>query len=459
MVQQLATNTFTTAKWIVSALASDGTHTTIASAITSAASSDTIFIRPGTYTENLTLKAGVNLTAFGSDSFNGTVTINGTCTFTGTGTVNIYGIQLKTNSNFLLVSSGANASNITLTNCYLNCLNNTGISFTNSNALSNINIILCNGNLATTGIGYFAHSGAGTLLIQEGTYSNSGNSTTVSTVSGAGAIQIEDIVGNFPITTSSTSQTFLKNVALQTPGTISFTCGGTGSNQVTYSTFFSDTASAISIGAGATLVLIYSSLNSSNTNVIIGAGILRASVIEFSGTSSGFNVTTISPTPGFGAMASNLTLPCFLVNLNTTLTNKTGAGTAYNILFDTTTYDQGTNITLNSGGQTIFTAPVTGKYHFDVSATFSSVTAAMTSTILTITTTGNTITGSQCNAGAIRDASNNSSVSYSITVPMTRGDTAFITVGLFNGAGNTAGLLGASGAAPKYTFWSGYLVA
>src|SRR5258708_20620706 len=126
--QQLSTNTFGVAKWIVSATASDGTHTTIASALTSASSGDTIFIRPGTYTENLTLKAGVNLSAFGSDSSqNGTgkVIISGTCTMTTAGSVTISGIQLQTNSAALLAVTGTLASVVNLQNCYLNCTNTT----------------------------------------------------------------------------------------------------------------------------------------------------------------------------------------------------------------------------------------------------------------------------------------------------------------------------------------------
>ena len=98
--QQLSTNTFCTAKWIVSPTATDGTHTTIAAALTAASSGDTIFIRPGTYTENLTLKAGVNLAAYDCDAFSGQVTISGKCSFSAAGQVDISGIRLQTNGDF-----------------------------------------------------------------------------------------------------------------------------------------------------------------------------------------------------------------------------------------------------------------------------------------------------------------------------------------------------------------------
>ena len=109
----------------MSPTASDGTHTTISAALTSASSGDTIFIRPGTYTENPTLKAGVNLTAFGSDSSEngvGNVIINGTCTLTTAGSVTISRrFELQTDSVGILQLVGTVASVVNLQNCYLNC--------------------------------------------------------------------------------------------------------------------------------------------------------------------------------------------------------------------------------------------------------------------------------------------------------------------------------------------------
>src|SRR6185503_17737268 len=122
MAQQvISTGTFTTAKWIVSSDITQGTHTTIAAALTSASSGDTIFIRPGTYTENLTLKAGVALCAYVCDAFEPNVIISGTCTFTAAGTVSISGIRLQTNNAALLAVTGSAASIVFLNLCFLNC--------------------------------------------------------------------------------------------------------------------------------------------------------------------------------------------------------------------------------------------------------------------------------------------------------------------------------------------------
>src|SRR3954466_5475246 len=97
-------NNFSTSKWIVNPTAGLGTHTTIAAALTSASSGDTIDITPGTYTENFSLKAGVNITATGADGLttnlgSGTTASNviilGSVTANYTGSVTLNGLQLK----------------------------------------------------------------------------------------------------------------------------------------------------------------------------------------------------------------------------------------------------------------------------------------------------------------------------------------------------------------------------
>jgi hypothetical protein len=293
MVQILPTNTFTTAKWIVSPTASNGTHTTIAGALTSASSGDTIFIRTGTYTENPTLKPGVNLTAFSSDdSLNdtGNVIINGTCTLTTAGSVTISGIQLQTNSADLLIVSGSVASVVNLNNCYLNCLNNTGITFSSSSSSSAINISNCDGNLVTNGITLFNHSSAGLLGFDNSTMMNSGGSTTSSTVS-SGILSMQYTEFSFPLTSSGTGaigsswcthSTNAQNVT-------ALTIGGSGNGSVSFGFFSTGTASSISVSSNLTIAL--SSFTCSNINTISGSGI-----ISFYGLTNNTGTLTINVT-------------------------------------------------------------------------------------------------------------------------------------------------------------------
>lgn len=297
--QQLSTNTFGTAKWIVSATASDGTHTTIAAALTSASSGDTIFIRPGTYTENLTLKAGVNLTAYVCDAFTPNVTISGKCTFTAAGTVSISGINLQTNSDFALAVTGSSASIVYLNNCYINASNNTAISYTSSSSSSAIYITYCQGNLATTGIGYWTASSAGTLRVMYCNLNNTGGSTTASTTS-ATPIDLFYCRIQAPLSSSSTGQINITNCNINTgaQNTTPVTIGGTTASVFANSGFFGGTASAISVSSGATLSLYQNcQVDSSNTNAITGAGTINYGVVVYTGSSKLDNVTTQTSIP------------------------------------------------------------------------------------------------------------------------------------------------------------------
>lgn len=286
--QQLSTNTFGCAKWIVSPTASDGTHTTIAAAIASASSGDTIFIRPGTYTENPTLKAGVNLTAYDCDSFTPNVTIIGELTMTFTGSVAISGINLETNSNFLLSCSGSNTGDLYFSDCYLNCLNHTGISCSNANA--GIIFNNCRGNLATTGITFFSISG-GLVEFEYCDLENSGESSTASTLSG-GHLEMNWCIAVFPITTSGTSTLGMRWTVHDTvlTNTTSLTAGGSGPHIVQQGSILSGSASAVSISNTTDLnqVAIYST----NTNCVTGSGTVNYFALLFTGTSSLINTST-----------------------------------------------------------------------------------------------------------------------------------------------------------------------
>lgn len=287
----ISTNNYGPAKFVVSASAANGTHTTIASALAVASSGDNIFIRDGTYTENLTLVAGVNLVAFNGDAITPTVTIVGNCTFTGTGTVSISNIRLQTNSAALLTVSGSNASVVNLFNCYLNCSNNTGITFSSSSASAMILVNNCYGNLGTTGIGLFAHSSAGNLNIQYSNFSNSGASSTANTVS-AGSLNFFYSSLKNPVTASGTAAIGFElsdfNSAAQ--NVTVFTAGGSGSQTVLNCSFSAGTASAISISQ--TLTISQATVDSSNTNAITGAGTINYQDLSFPGTSQTINTTT-----------------------------------------------------------------------------------------------------------------------------------------------------------------------
>lgn len=291
----MAYRTYSTANGLTVSKGSDGDFTTIGTALAAAVSGDTIFIRPGTYIENPTLKPGVNLVAFSGDQTTPEVTIVGKCTLSVGGIVSISNIQLQTNSDFFLAVTGSAASVINLHKCGFNATNNTGISFTNSNGGSVINIFNCLGDVATTGIGLFAHSSAGAMTFAFSSFTNSGGSTTQSTVS-AGTWSASYSVFSSPITSSGTSTLnfFFSRMATNPQNTTCVTFGGSGASGAVKSSFQSGTASAASI-TGANVTFAEVDITSTNANAITGAGTLKYTTLNYIDTGKSMNVTTQTP--------------------------------------------------------------------------------------------------------------------------------------------------------------------
>jgi hypothetical protein len=303
MVQNTSDNRFGTAKWIVDPSLANGTHSTIAAALTSASSGETIFVRPGTYTENLTLKAGVNLTAYECDSgtlqTTANVTIIGKASFSAAGSVAISGIRLQTNSDYLLSVTGNAASLVNLIDCYLNITNNTGIQHSSSSANASIALNNCQGDIGTTGIAFCDLSVAGVLSVNSCYFYNTGATTTQSSIGGACMFFSFNSRLWFPILTTGISTagvgiiggyitTSLLNVTALTINATS------GVSSLTNSLVSSGTASAISIGASAVLRMEgINEISCSNANIITGAGTLRYPGFTVSqSASAAMNVTT-----------------------------------------------------------------------------------------------------------------------------------------------------------------------
>jgi hypothetical protein len=295
MVQQLNTNTFCEAKWVVSATASDGTHTTVQAAINSSSSGDNIFIREGTYTENLTLKAGVNLTAYRGSGKTANVIISGNATMSSAGIATLTGVRLQTNGSFFLTVSGSAASIVNLVDVDFNITNSTGISFTSSNAGATLTLSVCSGDIASANALY-SMSSAGTLNLNYTLLTNSAGSTVASTNS-AGNVVYQYSHLNSPVSNSGTGGILLEyaDIDCAAINSTALTIGGSGTNTSNGSVYFSGTASGISVGS--TFNLYNAVVSSSNTNAITGAGTLNYSIVTFSGSSSTINTSVQAPFP------------------------------------------------------------------------------------------------------------------------------------------------------------------
>lgn len=350
----LSTNNYGPAKFIVDGTTvANGTHSTIAAALTSASSGDTIFIRPGTYTENLTLKVGVNLTAFDCDPFTPNVIISGNCTLATAGTVTISGIRLQTNSAACITVSGSVASILNLVGCYVNCLNATGIVFSSSSASAKINLINCNGSVQTTGIAIYTHTSAGTLFFDRCYFDNPGSTVTNSTCS-AGFVFHQFSFFEIPFTTSGTavftaSFSYFTTFAVNTK---TFTCGGDANALARHCTFKSGTATAVTVTTG--LNMQECSIESTNATIIDGAGTLTYNPIQVSSTGTWAVTTTtqtlkqIGPSATIGSTNAGATNTLTIQNASNTASSNalqqvTVAGTSAGDAFQTFTVSGTTN--------------------------------------------------------------------------------------------------------------------
>jgi hypothetical protein len=427
MAQALSTNTFTAATWIVNTDATKGTHTTLAGALTSASSGDTILLQ-SSVTENPTLKAGVNIVAFVGSGLTPNITITGNCTMTTAGTVSISGIRLQTNSAALLTVSGSAASIVNLNNCYLNCTNNTGISFTSSSASAAINVTNCQGDLGTTGIAPYAHSSAGVLTFKETFFSNSGGSTTAATCS-SGITNAYSSVFLNPITFSSTGAATFQYCQITTTATnttaLNLNGGSTGWHWCVIS---SGTATAASVGGSAN-TMMFCIVSCSNATTISGAGTLNYTPISFALNSTNNITVTTQNILGFGA-----SVPGFSAVKSATTTNVTGIGTVYTVICDTETYDTLGNYNNTTG---VFTAPISGKYEFIFKVYVTGCTAA-SSCSLNVVTTARSYGKQDFRAGGAQDFG----TQITCIANMAVGDTASFTVSCFGEAGDTDDVLG-----------------
>jgi hypothetical protein len=456
MVQQISTNTFGTAKFIVSPTAHLGTNTTIQEAINAAVSGQTVFVMPGTYTENITLKAGVNLTAYDCDATTPNVTIVGTSTATFAGTCSISGIRLQTNGSFFLAVTGASSTHMDLTGCYLNCTNNTGISFTSSVSSSAISLTSCRGNLATTGITCWDKTSPGAINLHYCELGNTGNSITASSNS-VGSVGIYYSSLAFPLAPTSTGSYTLGFCQGSTAATnVTFlSLTGTSLGVLNGCTIASGTASPVSVGAGCSLQVDSTSFSSSNASVVTGAGtttLTRCSIIGGTGL-----VTSTTLTPAYlqyGIIRST-TQPAFLATHTVAQDNVTGAGATVTVNFTTEVFDQGTPPGSYDGINT-FTAQATGRYFFSYSVQFAGLTAGHNNAFTSLVATSRTLSSNTMNIGSIRTGSGVTNVvtlHNSCFVDMNAGDTAIVQVNVSGGT-PVVDLV----ANPEYTWFSGHLV-
>lgn len=289
-------NPMSASRWIVDPLGFNGTHTTIQAAINAATSGDNVFVMEGVYTENLTLKAGVNLIGYRGSERTSTVTIIGNATFNTAGVATISGIRLQTNGNFCISNTGTLASILNIIDCDIQASNFTAINYTNSNGASQIFISICVMNLGTTGIALHTMTSTGILQYRYCNISNTGASTTASSNSAGTVIfYFSNIFSPLATTASGVIQKRYSYVDTSAQNATCLTTAGTGTSEIDFGGDSSGSATSMVIGAGTSVLANNVDIYSSNAAVISGAGTIQFSALSFEGTSSAITVTTQIP--------------------------------------------------------------------------------------------------------------------------------------------------------------------
>ena len=239
-----STNRYAVANFIVAPTIQEGAnYTSIAAAIADASSGDTIFIKPGTYTEDLTLKAGVYLTAFNTDGTGNNVNINGKLTANYTSGCQISGISLRTNGDNFLEATGSTTTNIRFINCRLTALDATGIDIDNANFTARCEDCILTGS---SGNLIFDITSIGSIEFTQSTLSGG---TGVNLIDDGAAVFFNSRVSGTTITTAATGRINCFNTQWDNGQSNQpiLTMVGTNTNIIANSQFFTGTAQSFSI--------------------------------------------------------------------------------------------------------------------------------------------------------------------------------------------------------------------
>lgn len=137
-------------------------------------------------------------------------------------------------------------------------------------------------------------------------------------------------------------------------------------------------------------------------------------------------------------------IPAFAAYVSSTINNVTGAGAAYNVVFDTEIFDQNSNFNNATG---IFTAPVTGRYFFSCAVRLTGTTALATNLQVVLVTSNRNWAFIYLDKVLNTD---DMSVGGSAVIDMDAADTAKVQVILSGMAADTADVLGTSNAASYF---------
>lgn len=353
---RVSTNNYGPSDFIVDGdgLQAGATHTTITAALADMSSGDSLYIRPGIYTEDFTLPVGLNITGLPGSQGNAGVLIVGKVTQTATGNSTLSNIRFQTNSDVILDIGGSGTIQTSFRNCAFFLTNGDGININNSNASPAFSE--CRFQQAATNLDFYNITSCGTVSFNYCAFT--GTATAGVSDIAAGTIRMRYCSSSLQRYTTQTTGNFKAQRSFfdnDTGNLVVLTTAGTGANhELLDCTLLSGTAAALSIGSGTTCRVGYATVRSTNSNPVTGAGTLTYGMINFSDSGNGIDVTTQNP----GSIETGLvTVDNLTLNGNTLASTDTdgdivlsanGAGivdsTAQDIHAEGISFDTGTNV-------------------------------------------------------------------------------------------------------------------
>ena len=267
-VHQTITNNYQNSRYIVGT----GAFATIQAAINEANANGgnaVVFLRPGTYTENLTLYSTVSL----EGAENSLCTITGKHTPPATGSINFTRITFASGTH-ILDSNAAGTTAITFNRCIFNCTNGYTCNLTNwTGALT----IKFSSDLSTSN-GVINNAGGSNVTIR-----NSLVGTGAAALTTNGNLDIFNGKIGCPVTLAGSNASSIIEAGSVINGTL--TTGGSATLVVSNSRIASATATAITVGSSSPLYLSNVVLNTTNATAIGGTGSVQFNEVTFTNSS------------------------------------------------------------------------------------------------------------------------------------------------------------------------------
>lgn len=166
-------------------------------------------------------------------------------------------------------------------------------------------------------------------------------------------------------------------------------------------------------------------------------------------TSNGAGVSPTWQAAGGGGSSTT-----FLAYVSAQITNPTGDGTAYTVIFDSTLNNTGAAYNTGTG---VFTAPATGMYHFDTTICFNAIQTTSTSIVIQFSGSVTSVRTFQFQGPTTSLVVGTICYSGGITIPMTAADTMSVIVNV-GGLAKNVSIYGGGAPVGTSTVFAGYRV-